>query len=91
MRFCRKWKMAKWTAVAFAGAAIGAPSAMAMPVTSDGPGYGEDTQVSTTSSGGGFDWTYVEAGLGAALGLVVVAGGTAVVIRRNGHPRLLGA
>jgi hypothetical protein len=90
MRLWRKWKLAKWTAVAFAGAAIGAPSAMAMPVTSDGPGNsGLTTQASTSS--GGFDWTYVEAGLGAALGLVVVAGGTAVVIRRNGQPRLLGA
>lgn len=96
MRFWWRWRIIRVSALAFAAAAIGAPSALAMPAVGDGPGYsGEPTsqpsrlitdahfrdQVAT--SGGGFDWTYVGVGIGGALGLVVLAGGARVVIRRS--------
>jgi hypothetical protein len=96
--------MIRWTALAFAASAIAAPAGMAYPVVGDGPGYSglqvpaapklitdAYNRTAVTSTGGGFDWMYVEVGIGALVGLAVLAGGTVIVIRRSGEPKLLGA
>jgi hypothetical protein len=97
MRFWRRWRIIRFSALAFAVAAFVAPAALAMPVMGDGPGYSGEVVTPapklitdahfrtgiTTSSASGFDWTYLEVGLGGALGLIVLAGGAAAVVKRN--------
>ena len=93
MRFWRKWKIIRFTAISFAAAAIAAPTALAIPVT-DADG-GMSTQIKLIApppppESSGFDWSSLEIGVGSALALLVLAGGTAVVLRRSRRTQPLG-
>lgn len=68
-----------------AGKGLGAPHGLAYST------YSNQAAVPTASTGSGFDWTYVEAGLGGAFGLLLLTGGAIVVLRRSGEPKPLGA
>jgi len=61
--------------------AMGASAAQAMPVVEQEGGTAKVTAVQAPSAG--FDWAYVGVGAGSAAGLIVLAGGAALAVRRS--------
>jgi hypothetical protein len=90
MRFWRKWKIIRFTALSFAVTAIAAPSALAIPVTGADGGMSTQIKLVAPPPENGFDWSALEIGVGSALALVVLAAGTAIVLRRSRGLRPLG-
>ena len=63
MRFWRRWRMLRWSAIALATMAIGTSAAQAMPVVEQEGGTAKVTPVQAPSAG--FDWAYVGVGAGS--------------------------
>ena len=91
MRFWRKWRIIRFTAISFAAAAIAAPSALAIPVTDADGGMSTQIKLVAPAPSSGFDWSSLEIGVGSALALLLLAGGTAIVLRRGRGAQPLGA
>ncbi len=93
LKIRRRRRILGWTAAAFAAAAFAAPVAQAMPYNGQEGGTVSTTSqpVSTTpTGGGGFDWADAGIGVAAAASVVLVAGGSVLVVRgtrRSGLPQ----
>ncbi len=83
MRFWRRWRFFKLSALAFAATAVGASAAQAMPAVEQDGGNATPPKAAVQASGGSFDWTYVELGAGGAVGIVLVAGAVLAGGRRD--------
>jgi hypothetical protein len=83
MRFWRRWRIIRFSALAFAATAIGASAAQAMPAVEQDGGNVKVTPKAAPVSSGGYDWTYVEVGAGVAGGIVLIGGAVLVGTRRR--------
>jgi hypothetical protein len=96
MKFWRRRRILRWTAVAFAAAAIGAPSAQARLYGGELDGGGVPSQPATnpippaSTATDAFSWADAGVGAAAALSIVFLAGGGVLVVRGSRRSRLAG-
>jgi hypothetical protein len=84
MKFWKRWRLIRWTAIAFAAAVVAAPAAQAMhaPVDVGSAPAAKATTVRVVKTGGyGVDWA--EVALGSGLGAFFLGGGAVVALRRR--------
>jgi hypothetical protein len=96
MRFWRKRWFLRWTAVAFAASALAAPAAQARTdVPTDGPAVTQQPAANPTppaaTATDAFSWADAGVGAAAALSIVLLAGGSVLVVRESRRSGLAGA